>query len=645
MSEHHETQNVPSVTPIEPSPVETPIIEPTLSTPTSPNPKAESPPPSASSPTQSSIGSHRSRKTLTPKKFVATTSSSASPKKMVEMDTVEEEENQEISSLPMEECTDKDQVVGPVHAESSMTSPSLESTCNIPSSTGFSMGLQEKEDIENMLSIAAKGVVVKDGQGVSESQGEENRTLVENRELVPIALSALDNTTGAPTEGLVTSTEEPTLGSSPEPQASTDHALSPHFYVELLSMVVPEMRSLSEEENGDSEEDYDDVAIASFIRPKSRQVATQEPTPKRPNTRLQKKEALESAIKKSQEQQKKRKLVKDGKVMNEKVVLVVTADDEVAEEPGSLTRKFSQKHSISKSKKGSYVSAESLNKSEGDNSSEKLVEESGEKVMEESVGKVSEKTVYEKLAEKGKSARKSVKRKGDASEEPGSSKKAKVDDTQDAGKEKLKNQKWTHLFTSDSPKVYEEEVRSFYADFFTVEDDHICMMVNRVDFVMDSAVLGSILDVPAEGLSSIQGSCSSNFRNAIVKDKVVQQGEHVHKNSLLPVYQLLFEMVNKVGTHKQTFSKTTLEECECIDKVGEVGSTSTITQLINAQNSSTDEIRKLKARNVILEGQLSQLQEAPSSSSFQSTEVVRLTKENADLKKQVEDLKEKLLNE
>ncbi|XP_070050840.1 uncharacterized protein [Nicotiana tomentosiformis] len=174
-------------------------------------------------------------------------------------------------------------------------------------------------------------------------------------------------------------------------------------------MVVPEMRSLSEEESGDSEEDYDDVAISSFIRARSRQ--------------------------KRQEQQKRRKLVKDGKVINEKVVHVVTVDNEVAEEPGSLTRKFSQKHSISKSKRGSYASAESLNKSASDNSGEKLVETSGEKVMEESVGKVSEKTMSEESAEKGKSARKSVKRKGDASEEPGSSKKAKVDDTQDAGKE------------------------------------------------------------------------------------------------------------------------------------------------------------------------------------------------------------------
>nr|XP_009773954.1 PREDICTED: uncharacterized protein LOC104224085 [Nicotiana sylvestris] len=43
--------------------------------------------------------------------------------------------------------------------------------------------------------------------------------------------------------------------------------------------------------------------------------------------------------------------------------------------------------------------------------------------------------------------------------------------------------------------------------------------------------------------------------------------------------------------------------------------------------------------------QLSQAQEAPGSSSAQGAEIARLTKENADIRKQVEDLKERLLNE
>ncbi|XP_070031606.1 uncharacterized protein [Nicotiana tomentosiformis] len=69
MSDNQETQNTPSIVPTVSSSIEAPMIEPTLPTPTSQNPNPESQPPSASSPTQSSTGSHRSRKTLTPKKL------------------------------------------------------------------------------------------------------------------------------------------------------------------------------------------------------------------------------------------------------------------------------------------------------------------------------------------------------------------------------------------------------------------------------------------------------------------------------------------------------------------------------------------------------------------------------------------------
>lgn len=72
------------------------------------------------------------------------------------------------------------------------------------------------------------------------------------------------------------------------------------------------------------------------------------------------------------------------------------------------------------------------------------------------------------------------------------------------------------------PKVYEEEVRIFYADLCIVETDLICALVNGVDIVMDCAVLGQILKVPAKVLSSIHGACSSNLRNATVKEKAVQ---------------------------------------------------------------------------------------------------------------------------
>lgn len=40
-----------------------------------------------------------------------------------------------------------------------------------------------------------------------------------------------------------------------------------------------------------------------------------------------------------------------------------------------------------------------------------------------------------------------------------------------------------------------------------------------------------------------------------------------------------------VGTRNQTVSLTILEECECIDKKGEVSSNSTISQLFDAQTA------------------------------------------------------------
>ncbi|XP_070008743.1 uncharacterized protein [Nicotiana sylvestris] len=300
-------------------------------------------------------------------------------------------------------------------------------------------------------------------------------------------------------------------------------------------MVVPKM-------NFDSEEDTDGLAYASFIRQN---------------------EALESALKKSKRSKRKIRLVKDGKIVHEKVIPVVNVDEEEEEEePTCLTHKSSkQNHSHSQSIRHTSTNAESPSKSVDAASSEKLVKKSGDKTVKESGDKSNEEVekfgehMHKKSVEKGKSICKSVKRKMDNDEEPGSIKKAKVSEFLSFEK-RLRNQKlvkicdskkWPNLFTNEIPKVYEEEA--------------------------------------------------------------------------------------KVGTKKQSFSKTTLEEYECIDKVGGVGKTSTISQLINAQNSATEEMWKLKARNTILESQLSQLKEALGSSSYHSSEVARLTKKNVELRK------------
>ncbi|XP_070036071.1 uncharacterized protein [Nicotiana tomentosiformis] len=340
------------------------------------------------------------------------------------LDTEYKEENQEISSSPMKKESKVDQTDSSEKFDSTKTAPDLVSIGNTPSSTEFFMDVQEKEAIENMLSIANEGVVIERTQ---------------------------DNTTGVPTEGSDPSSEDPTQGSSQDPQVSIDPAPSPHFDAEPLSVIVSEMRSDSEEVVWESEKDSDDMPIANLTR--HRPMVAQESTPKRPSTRLQRKEALESTLKNIQAKSRRRKLVKDGKFVSEKTVPVMYVNDEIEEEPGSLTRKRSQKHGLPNPKRGSSVSAESLNKFDDAVASENVVKESGDKFVEESAARVmeelGEKSV--KSDEKEKNVCKSAKRKADTDEEPGSSKKARVGNPRSAGKERLRSQKvlWGRTFAHD----------------------------------------------------------------------------------------------------------------------------------------------------------------------------------------------------
>ncbi|XP_070057194.1 uncharacterized protein [Nicotiana tomentosiformis] len=496
------------------------------------------------------------------------------------------------------------------------------------------MESQEKEAAENILAIAAEGLVDEGPSTMSESQGEGTPLLGEKGTMVLFEPPAPEEAIGNPAD-------------EPNP--------------------IPE-------ETGQELSSQDDVVLSARFKIR-KPVVTHEPPSKRPTIRLQQKEAFKSALKKSRRSSKKKKkrLMKEGKIVCDKNIPVVEVDEDAQEEPSSL--KVVEKPS-KKSVKGSVKS-----------------KQVGE---EESV---SNDDILVKSSDKGKSIGRSGKRKLEAVGESSSVKKVKSVSV--LGQERLRHQKvlwgrtfdpeiskiegmkqilemvkfqqWGHLFKEDVAKVYEDEVKSFYADLFTIEDDHIYVLVNGVDMVLDATVLGDILKVPSEGLSSVRGACGSNFRRVIVKEKAIQHGERVHEKALLPVYQLLFELVNKVllpraerrsitsrsdlylmealdefcsinlpaimiehiqkvaafkygnhglpygflltrvfkffdvplgnpkmGTRKQTFLKTTLDECECIEKVGGMGSTSTISQLINAQNSATKEIRKLKARNVII---------------------------------------------
>lgn len=93
------------------------------------------------------------------------------------------------------------------------------------------------------------------------------------------------------------------------------------------------------------------------------------------------------------------------------------------------------------------------------------------------------------------------------------------------------------------------------------------------------------------------------------------------------------------------FIMSTLKECEYMLKKGGVGIYSTISQLIEAQKSSIAKIKWLHAENVILQSKLTQNSTEPGSSGSLAKENFLLKSKNARLKKQVEDLKDKMITD
>ncbi|XP_019225477.1 PREDICTED: uncharacterized protein LOC109207051 [Nicotiana attenuata] len=267
-----------------------------------------------------------------------------------------------------------------------------------PSSVEIAMEPQEKEEIENTLYIASEGVIIEKYVEGSEPQGEGTE---EEGAIMPFEQPAQDDATGAPNNEPDPSMENP--GQESSDQVSVDPAPSPYFDADPFNMVVPET-------NPESEEGANELVYASFIR------ASSDPPPKRPTTRLQQKEALEFALKKSKRSRRRRRLVKDGKVVQAEDVPVVNVDEETKEEPSSL-------------KKLAKSSGDKTVKERGDKSDEEEVEKSGEHRQRKSV-------------EKENSVGKSAKRKRDDDDkEPGSVKKGKVSETLRSEKRKLGNQK------------------------------------------------------------------------------------------------------------------------------------------------------------------------------------------------------------
>lgn len=93
-------------------------------------------------------------------------------------------------------------------------------------------------------------------------------------------------------------------------------------------------------------------------------------------------------------------------------------------------------------------------------------------------------------------------------------------------------QKWSHLFTLPSPKVYEDEVKSFYASLFVVDEDTLCLNVNWKEFILDEENLEKIHGVRTDGLGTVEGTTSSAFKKLIVKGEETLSGLKVYKKEL-----------------------------------------------------------------------------------------------------------------
>ncbi|KAK4357632.1 hypothetical protein RND71_023242 [Anisodus tanguticus] len=198
----------------------------------------------------------------------------------------------------------------------------------------------------------------------------------------------------------------------------------------------------------------------------------------------------------------------------------------------------------------------------------------------------------------------------------------------------VKFQKWYHLFVSPAPSAFEKEVAVFYDNVIYTDNSILVCSVNGVE-----------LGVPTDGLKIIEGKASDDFKNLIkawverrciasIADMVLLEAIASFHSISLPalVIKHMIKVINAregnhglpyvffltkvfkhfnvlignatIGTRKQMFTMSTLEECECVPKKGGIGSNSTISSLIEAQERATADIERLQAENALLMAQL-----------------------------------------
>ncbi|XP_019251414.1 PREDICTED: mucin-2-like [Nicotiana attenuata] len=178
---------------------------------------------------------------------------------------------------------------------------------------------QWKEAAKNIMVIAAESLTNEGASPLPESQGEETPFLGDERTMVLFE---------SPVH--VTVTEKP-VGEPDSPSAKANQGTI--FYTKPLESIPPIAVPFDED-------DEDDMAISARFKI-HKPAVTLESSSKQPTTRLQKKEAFESALQKSKRSitKKKKRLMKKGEVVVDKNIPVVEVDEEAVEEPSSLMKR------------------------------------------------------------------------------------------------------------------------------------------------------------------------------------------------------------------------------------------------------------------------------------------------------------------
>nr|XP_016484398.1 PREDICTED: uncharacterized protein LOC107804957 [Nicotiana tabacum] len=139
------------------------------------------------------------------------------------------------------------------------------------------MEAQKKEAAENILAIAAEGLVDEGTSTMPESQGEGTPLLGEKGTMVLFEPPAPEEAIGNPADETDPIPEE--TGQELSSQVIFDPAPSPHFDVEPLESIPHVVRP--------SDEDAQDDVVLSTRFKIRKPVVTPEPPSKRPTIRLQ----------------------------------------------------------------------------------------------------------------------------------------------------------------------------------------------------------------------------------------------------------------------------------------------------------------------------------------------------------------------